>query len=296
MKTAAVIITYNPDEGFALRLQAIARECNTVFVVDNGSTGAILKNLRFAVKKEKARLIELGENTGIAHAQNVGLKLAFKAKADGVILFDHDSMPQKGFSAALWNAYARRKTPAIVGAQIFDINTRHFGKYPTYAGALFRRRACESNGILQDAMLAIASGTLISRAAYERVGDMREEFFIDYVDWEYCLRARKKSGVETIICGAAVLEHARGERSGKKVLGITIRPPGYSLFRYQHIYRNRAVLFREYFFRTPAFVAFELIALIRDTALIFAEKDAFKKLFAALSSWFRGFLAIRPKS
>lgn len=296
MKTVAVVITYNPDQGIANRLKAIARECKAVFIVDNGSSPETLRSLRATAKKAKAKLIELGKNTGIAHAQNIGLELAFKAKADGVILFDHDSTPHPGFAAALWAAYEKAKTPTIVGAQVFDINTRHFSKYPVYAGPIFRRRACPPNGALEQAMLAIASGTLISRAVFERVGGMREDFFIDYVDWEYCLRARKSFGVETVICGGAILEHARGERTGKRLLGCTMRPPGYSLFRYRHIYRNRAMLFREYFFRTPAFIAFELIAVLRDTLLIFAEKDAFKKLFTALLSWFGGFLGIRRKT
>jgi rhamnosyltransferase len=293
--TVAIVITFNPDDGFARRLEAITRECGKVYVIDNGSDDSALKQLRGAAKKHKAKLVELGENTGIAHAQNVGLKLAFDKKADGVILFDHDSTPQKGFTAALWAAYGNAGNPAIVGAQVFDINTRHFSKYPVYAGVLFRRRSCPQNTVLPGVMLAIASGTLISRTVFERVGGMRTGFFIDYVDWEYCLRAKRQYGIQTIICGNAVLEHARGERRGKKILGFTIRPPGYSLFRYRYMYRNRAVLFREYLFRAPAFIAFELIACGRDTLLLFFEPQPFIKFVTAISSWFRGFFARGPK-
>jgi rhamnosyltransferase len=119
---------------------------------------------------------------------------------------------------------------------------------------------------------------------------MREEFFIDYVDWEYCLRARRL-GVPTAICGAAVLEHARGERSGKKILGLTVRPPGYSLFRYRYIYANRARLVREYFFRSLPFLCFEVVATCRDTLLLFFEPQPIRKLVVAVASWFGGFFS-----
>lgn len=286
MKTAAVVITFNPDAGIADRVKVIARECQTVYIIDNGSDPESLKPL----KKSKATLIRLSENTGIAHAQNVGLKLAFDKGADGVILFDHDSTPRKGFSAALWQAYRAEKNPAIVGAQVYDIHTRNFSKYPTYAGVFFRRRPCLPAAVLHGAMLAIASGTLISREVYERVGGMQDTLFIDYVDWEYCLRARNKYGIQTVICGAAVLEHARGERKARRFLGLTIHPPGYSLFRYRYMFRNRALLLRRYFFKAPAFIAFELVATCRDLLLLFSEERPLQKFFAAVAAWFRGFL------
>ncbi|MBX3721507.1 MAG: glycosyltransferase family 2 protein [Turneriella sp.] len=283
MKTAAVVISYNPDRDFPRRIQQMTRECKTVYVIDNGSAPGSLKSV-------KAKIVRLGENTGIAHAQNVGLKLAFDKGADGVILFDHDSTPRKGFSAALWQAYRAEENPTIVGAQIYDINTQHFSKYPTYAGPVFRRRACGADAVLRGAMLAIASGTLISRAVYERVGGMEDTLFIDYVDWEYCLRARYRHGIATVICGAAVLEHARGERKARRFLGVTVRPPGYSLFRYRHMFRNRALLFRRYFFKAPAFIGFEFVATCRDFLLLFSEERPLQKVFAAVAAWFRGFL------
>lgn len=283
MKTAAVIISYHPDKDFAKRVRSISRECKSVYVIDNGSSPESLKGV-------KATIVRLGENTGIAHAQNVGLMLAFEKGADGVILFDHDSSPRGGFTAALWAAYRGQPAPVIVGAQIYDINTKHYSKYPTYYGPFFRRRVCGENAVLPRAMLAIASGCLISRAVYEKAGGMRDELFIDYVDWEYCLRAKYRFGIGTVICGAAVLDHARGERLGRKILGITVRPPGYSEFRYRHMYKNRARLFRTYFFKVPSFIAFEIIATTRDTLLLFAEKQPLRKFFIAVGAWLRGFL------
>lgn len=290
MSVAAVVITYNPDAGIALRLKAIARECKTVFVVDNGSAAQSLTALRHAVKAARVKLIELGQNTGIAHAQNVGLTLAFNTKAQAVILFDHDSTPRPGFAAALLRTAAAGGKPAIIGSRIYDVNLHSFAKHPCRSGWFFARRFCPENGVLTEALMVIASGTLLPRRVYELVGGMREDFFIDYVDWEYCLRAQKKFSVPTVVCGAAVLDHARGERVGRRVLGITVHPPGYSAMRYGYIFRNRARLLSEYFFRSRAFVCFELIATVRDFLLLFAEDRPFSLMWLALRQWFSGFV------
>lgn len=285
---AAVVVAYNPDTDFPPRLKAIIRECKPVYIVDNGSSQGALKLLRTACAKHKAKLIALGKNTGIAHAQNVGLTLAFQKGADGVLLFDHDSTPQRGFTASMRQASANVGENTIIGAQIFDVNKRAFSKYPVYRGFFFRRVACPPSAILPDAVFAIASGSLITRAVYERVGRMRDDYFIDYVDWEYCLRSRHRHGIATVICGAALLHHARGERVGRRFCGMAFYPPGYSPMRYGYIFRNRARLLREYFFRDRAFVAFELLSLVRDTLLLFLEPQRFKKIATACGSWFRG--------
>lgn len=285
---AAVVVAYNPDTDFPPRLKAIIRECKPVYIVDNGSSQGALKLLRTACAKHKAKLITLGKNTGIAHAQNVGLTLAFEKGADAVVLFDHDSTPQAGFTARMRQAVAKVGVNAIIGAQVFDVNKRMYSKFPVYRGLFFRRLPCAPSTILPDAIFAIASGTLITRAVYEHVGGMRADYFIDYVDWEYCLRARHRYGIATVINGAALLHHARGERVGRRFCGMAFYPPGYSPMRYGYIFRNRARLLREYFFRDRAFVAFELLSLVRDTLLLFLEPQRFKKIATACGSWFRG--------
>jgi len=281
---AAVIITYNPDKKFSERLGAIARECDKVYVVDNGSTNQ--GTLKKITKRPRIKLLALGQNTGIAHAQNVGLSAAFGAGAEAVILFDHDSAPRPGLSKALLAAAAGVR---IAGPRIYDINKNSFALHPCYGGLFFRRRAAPEAKVLEGAMMVVASGCLIPRAVYERVGGMREEYFIDYVDWEYCLRARHKFGIATVVAAAAVLDHARGERLGRRLGPFTLYPPGYSPFRYTHIFRNRAALLREYLFKDRAFVAFELVALARDFLLLAAEKQTHTLCWLAIKSWCGGF-------
>lgn len=274
MKTAAVVISYNPDQNFAARIKAIAQQCSPVLVVDNGSSPNSLKGV-------KATIIRLGKNTGIAHAQNVGLKHAFEKGVDGVVLFDHDSVPRQGFTPALWKTYHRLPKPSIIGANILDINQRRYLSYPVSFFYYFTKSKCAHGSDLTGLMMVIASGTLISRSIYDQCGGMKENMFIDYVDWEYCLRARQL-GVEIAVSGDAVLEHERGKREGKKIGPFTFYPLGYSPFRYQKIFQNRLLVLKRYGWREPAYLFFELLSFMHEFFLLFIGKNKLKNILSAV--------------
>jgi rhamnosyltransferase len=55
----------------------------------------------------------------------------------------------------------------------------------------------------------ITVGSLISVAAFARIGPFREDFFVDYADIEFCLRARR-SGYHVVQGVAPTIEHAIG--------------------------------------------------------------------------------------
>jgi len=275
MKTHAVVITFNPDRG----PEGSFKEFDRVWIIDNGSTKV--------PKYSGAKTIALGTNMGIAHAQNAGLTAAFEAGADGVVLFDHDSTPQKNFVKNLWAQYSPLN---IVGANIYDINTKKTSRYPVRQGLFFTRKDCASSTRLEDTMMCIASGTLITRAVYEKVGPMRADYFIDYVDWEFCLRAYHVHGIQTVIARDAVLHHARGMRQPRRFLGFTIHPPGYSEMRIKFIFQNRARTLRKFILKDRAFFAFESMALVRDFLLLFFESRPLNKAILAMRSWLYGLL------
>jgi len=56
------------------------------------------------------------------------------------------------------------------------------------------------------------SGSLLSLMAFKEIGPFREEFFIDSIDADYCLRLRKK-GYKIIVACQAQMKHSVGERA-----------------------------------------------------------------------------------
>ncbi len=63
----------------------------------------------------------------------------------------------------------------------------------------------------------ITSGTLLYLDALASIGAMKESFFIDNIDLEWCFRAKSK-GYELIGTDEAVLYHAIGERSSNPLV------------------------------------------------------------------------------
>ena len=89
----------------------------------------------------------------------------------------------------------------------------------------------------------ITSGTLLHSDVLKKVGFFNEDFFIDYVDVEWGLRAAKRGFNCYGICKAA-LYHQLGEQ---RVVAINSRrtPPAYHQpFRYYYITRNPFLLAR----------------------------------------------------
>src|SRR5262249_19594983 len=86
---------------------------------------------------------------------------------------------------------------------------------------------------------AIASGALIPAEVLQSVGLMQEDLFIDWVDMEWCWRARNLHGLQVIGIGDVVIQHAVGD--DVVALGsrkITIRSP----LRHYYMIRNAIYL------------------------------------------------------
>jgi rhamnosyltransferase len=85
------------------------------------------------------------------------------------------------------------------------------------------------------------SGTLVTRAGWEGVGQMWEDLFIDGIDHEWCFRARNR-GFETIVSTAVTMSHNMGE-SAISVFG-RFKPIHRSAVRHYFIVRNTLWLAR----------------------------------------------------
>jgi rhamnosyltransferase len=64
----------------------------------------------------------------------------------------------------------------------------------------------------------ISSGSLIRREGVEAVGLPRVDFFMDFVDYEYCLRLRRH-GFRVAIVRDSILDHEIGELKTFNILG-----------------------------------------------------------------------------
>jgi rhamnosyltransferase len=266
----AVIVTYHPDADFLQNLNAVLPQITGAIIVDNGGDLPPLP--------AQSTLIQNTTNIGLAAAQNQGIARALELNTEWVLLLDDDSIPKPDMIEKMLTAYEanpKKNTIGLVAPRIHDRQINKTYRVLTGGKWWFSTRSNPSL-YTNDLVLAIASGSLIKREVFQKIGLMREAYFIDRVDTEFCARLLT-NGYCMMSAGDAMLYHALGnsEREGN------IIRKNYSPQRYYTQFRNTFWLVREYGIKLPAYAVLNLGSLLLEIFRVVAyEQDKSKKLKA----------------
>jgi rhamnosyltransferase len=177
-------------------------------------------------------IIGLGENHGIAYAQNRGIERAIELNAKFIILSDQDTIyPEKYVEHNLF-AYNSLRSENIAALVPVYYDMEKAMKSPIML-TKFSYTYDYSRQYMKTAQ-AISSGSFIITDALKKIGFMNEKLFIDYVDFEWCWRATKLR-FNIITMSDVVIIHRLGDnikKIGNK--SIFIR----NNMRYYYIIRN----------------------------------------------------------
>lgn len=244
---AAVIVTYHPDPGMADRVRPLVGQVAAIVIVDNGSSDVELIPVDAIERAELADSIRNGKNLGIATALNQGLAWAQKRGYAWVLTLDQDTTPGPDVvseAARVFDAFPA-PLPAVIGAG------REAGSCTDDPG---RPVAC-----------VITAGALHSVRAWAAIGRFREDFFIDYVDIEFCLRARTH-GYAILVACRPTIRHAIGNptRHRMAVWSFSASTTNHDPLRRYYITRNRVRVWRAYWRRESRYVAFDIRAAARE--------------------------------
>lgn len=240
-KIIAVVVSFQPDLQRLCRVfRSLLPQVQAVVLVDNGS-GEDVADWARSWTGGQVHGIYLGTNTGIACAQNRGIELARSLGASHVLLMDQDSIPAPNMVKELYLALQASPRVAAVGPWYTDGRKQQQNRpFLRVTGLRTQRLGCTGAEKLHEVDHLIASGCLIPMPVLDQVGLMREDFFIDMVDIEWCLRARAAGYQLYGICHAK-LEHRLGDNP-IRILGrefITHSP-----WRHYFHVRNAILLYR----------------------------------------------------
>jgi len=263
----AVMVTYNPRPTFTDNVAAIAAQVDRVVVVDNGSSGEAEQSLQQLGKRPGCKVICNHQNLGIAAALNLGVKYALEAGFDWVCTFDQDSRVCDGFISNMLVAYGQTTHPETVALVVPRYVDRESG-----VNVRLRRRG---NGQI---LTAMTSGSMIPSSAIRKLGCFDESLYIDAVDTEFCLRARRNG--MSILQSSAVLLHSLGRTSYHCVFGLHFGTTNHSAGRHYYITRNRLGLLMRYGTDWP-WVWREIRGMLfDDVKIILVESDKWGKFRA----------------
>lgn len=247
-RVVAVTVAHRSDW---LRLQdqlrALLAQVGGVIVVENGASEALAGQLAQLARHDLGPdpglvHVPLGRNAGLAVAQNAGIAMARQQGATHVLLMDDDSVPQAGMVSALLAVLQTYSDAGAAGPWYADPRQpKAASPFVRIDGLRLRRLPCLPGGLPMQVDHLIASGCLIPVQVLDDVGPMREDFFIDFIDVEWSLRARHAGYALYGVCDAR-LEHRLG-RTPQQWLGRSFlsHPP----WRLYYQVRNAWLIYRQ---------------------------------------------------
>jgi rhamnosyltransferase len=286
----SIIVCYRPVLPQLMQLCAsIVVDGAKVILVDNTETpGLVSEKLPVGCS-----LVTLGYNSGIAHAQNVGVAQARIAGAAIIIFFDQDSKIEPGFVRTLI-APLKRGTPEITSPLYVDedsgvaLPSLRISRYGT-STIVHNENATDPYPV----DIVISSGTAATGEVFEVAGGFDESLFIDSVDTEWCLRCRSKQ-IPIYVVPSAVMRQRIGTRS-IRVGPFTVRVHNPTRCYYQlrnsfHLMRKKHVPF--------IFASRQILSVIfsRTMLLFFVDDRAayIKAYLSALRDGMKGVAGARP--
>ena len=276
----AIITTYRPESDLVECVQRLTPQVAEIVIVDDGDTEENVEKLsRWFNGVPMVTVWHQSGNYGIAAALNVGVKIAREKGFTWLLTLDDDSIPDSDMVERLCEHLAR-----IEGSQSVGI----IGMKPT---TINRSTSSPRRGYYSHPWLdkrgIITSGSLFSLQTYATVGPFREEFFIDSVDYDFCMRARAK-GFRVIQVQECGFKHSLGQNEKFKLGIFTINFESHSPARLYYAFRNSTILAKEYIRRDPLYSCAVVLSQSKTVMrIMFLQKNKYKKLFAII----RGFMA-----
>ena len=212
-------------------------------------------------RTDKVRYISLDKNYGIARALNIGIKEAEKEKITYILTMDQDSK----FKNNIIDIYEK------------FLNQTGCGKYilsPVYDTG--RKQYKKKNVLYEKINYTMQSADLFNCKIFDDIGFFKEDFFIDVVDYEYCLRAKQK-GYHIIRCNKALLEHEPASGKEKKFGHFKLRYGYASPERYYYQIRN--LLWTGIYYKNLSMFKWIIIKLLK-ILFLFPDKTVYFHMMA----------------
>ena len=268
----SVIITYNPDlNRIKKNIDNLLRQGSRIIVVDTNS-----ENVDLISKISGIQLIRLKSNKGIATALNVGMDQAGKNGNSWVLSLDQDTEIAPNLLHEYKNALKKKDDIGALSPQVIKRGESVF----------------KDNNLLEKIDKCPTSGFFMTTDLWKKLGKYNEWMFIDYVDYDMCIRIRT-SGLSIYRVGTTYILQELGKLHVNKFF--------YSLGTWLHInkLKNFALTynhspFRNYYYVRNALyyinkysdsldVRYEKNHLIKwEMKKFFLERNKIKNIKAAL--------------
>ncbi|MGS2778938.1 glycosyltransferase family 2 protein [Robertmurraya sp. GLU-23] len=285
-RVAAIMVTYNPEKDLIENVKSIAGSASSLIIIDNGSGGISIEYLKEVENIPFVTVIYNGINKGLGTALNQGIQLILEnvqfKEIEWIATFDQDSKISEDFFRRLLQVYdtlSEKEKVAILAPNWVDENLLH-------------EEMSEINQVadVSEPKTVITSGSLIKKSVFREIGLFIEEYFIDFLDIEFCLRARDK-GYKIIMAQSVSMLHNLGNTKRHNLLGSKVMATNHNYIRRYYITRNRIHTYKKYFKSEKEWLREDLTATFKETIIVLLfEKDRFRKIGSMIKGSIHGII------
>lgn len=278
-----IFVLYHPSRAFLDNLRTAARSGRDIVAVDNSPVAD--GELHRALRGEGMQVIFNRNRGGLAGAYNRGAEVLLERGCEVIFLLDQDSDIGAAFFEKMMYACAQLRTDTfIVGPRIYEIGLQQcMPVFPPGRRLPRPRRIDTVDTGLFPTLFVISSGSAISAAAYRCLGAFREDYFIEYLDIEYGLRASSR-GIPVYVNAAVTLRQTTGhiQRHGK------LFTTHHEAWRRYYGARNAVHALRQYRRQWSLHRFSALLALHQAFCVTLFERDRRRKLVAIACGYLDG--------
>ena len=236
-----------------------------IIVDDNGDN--FLTYIQSKKAKTEVKYI-YNNNIGLSRSINSGLELAISDKADWIVILNQDSSVNEDFIGVFRNYIMHNPCDNIaVLAPQHDYD---------------RHRRYKKDGV-ERIRYADLSGCLFNTKVIQKIGMFDEFFFIDGLDAEWCLRARK-NGYKIIRCNEAVIKHQPGVTKSFKLFKKGIFMYGWHPAKRYYYQFLSGIYIHDKYHDIPSDL-FMVVKFFKVLLLFKGKKDYLKEIHRAVKDY-----------
>lgn len=272
---------YNPTPDVNNNIKSYINGIEKLYVVDNSV------NDNSSIIKENKKIIYIPnyDNLGIATALNIGAKKAIEDGFDYLLTMDQDSCFNKKdiikMVSMIKNYSENEDLKQFYGSDLSNIGLFS----PLHVVNHNFDIMGKPNSKYDSPVNVMTSGNIINLKAFQDINGFKDDFFIDCVDFEYCMHLRKK-GYNIVRNNDIILNHELGNYVEKKIFGKVYSTFEHNYIRRYYIIRNRHYLCDLYWNDFNEYCRLEKKCSFKELKLVWlCEKHKLKKTYYMLKGY-----------
>jgi rhamnosyltransferase len=215
-KIAVGFVIYGPEENFLTRVQEVVAQGFDVYIFDNSPWKSEVRD--FSLTVQNTKYFTVGKNVGLGYGMTAICAQAYYAGNAVLLFFDQDTI------------FSHQTLDFI---EIYYLN--NLSSTSAYSAVVFNSKGNEDTAKLdcfRETDMVINSGSLFFLNNLKQLGWHNEKYFVDCVDYEFCLKSQKAGlRIGEYICTPG-FDHSTEQADRKyKILGKQYSLRAYPWFR-----------------------------------------------------------------